>query len=190
MNKIIQGADWPSRLAFCFFWNIKSLYFTHSLSYWFVLSLALIRCYSLSFIAIRCTCLPLVVTRCFTHCHSSYTRCHWLPLFVIPRTTCCQSLSLVVIHKRSLFHIFLLVTSFIIKNKKQKKKNTYLSFKVITNSKLNSSIVFSLAIFWGRGPTRWAPRVEEHKHPVTWINLWLMKLKSINFDWIVNNLIV
>ena len=143
----------------------------HKITVFYSLSFVLVRfitrSHSLLLIVIYCHSLHLLITRCFTHCHSSYTRCHWLPLFVIPRTTCCQSLSLVVIHKRSLFHIFLLVTSFIIKNKKQKKKNTYLSFKVITNSKLNSSIVFSLAIFWGRGPTRWAPRVEEHKHPVT-----------------------
>ena len=50
LNKIIQEADWPSRLAFCFFWNIKSLYFTYSRSYPFVLS--------------------LVVTCCTTLCHS------------------------------------------------------------------------------------------------------------------------
>ena len=31
---------------------------------------------------------------------------------------------------------------------------------MITTSKLNSSIVFSLAIFWGRGPTRCGPRSE------------------------------
>ena len=50
---------------------------------------------------------------------------------------------------------------------------------MIITSKLNSSIVFSLAIFWDRGPTEWKaegrgsraddksrrPRVEEHKHP-------------------------
>ena len=47
LNKIIQEADWPSRLAFCFFWNIKSLYFTYSHPYSLVLSLAVIRCYLL-----------------------------------------------------------------------------------------------------------------------------------------------
>ena len=40
---------------------------------------------------------------------------------------------------------------------------------MITTSKLDSSIVFSLAIFQGRGPRvedkDRGPRVEEHKHP-------------------------
>ena len=31
---------------------------------------------------------------------------------------------------------------------------------MITTSKLKSSIVFSLAIFWGRGPTRWGLKAE------------------------------
>ena len=87
LNKIIQEADWPSRLAFCFFWNIKSLYFTYSHSYSFVLSLAVIRCYSLSFFVTRCHLLSFVVTCCTTSCHSlslvvslvvirCATRCH------------------------------------------------------------------------------------------------------------------
>ena len=45
LNKIIQEPDWPSRLSFCFFWNIKSLYFTYSYSYSFDLSLPVIHCH-------------------------------------------------------------------------------------------------------------------------------------------------
>ena len=37
LNKIIQEADWPSGLASCFSWNIKSLYFTYSHPYSFIL---------------------------------------------------------------------------------------------------------------------------------------------------------
>ena len=104
LNKIIQEADWPSRLAFCFFWNIKSLYFTYSHSYSFVLSLATIHCHSLSFFVTRCHSLslavPLVVTRWITRCHSLY---HSMSL-VVSR---CHSMSLDVLFffcKRSLFH--------------------------------------------------------------------------------------
>ena len=89
LNKIIQEADWPSRLAFCFFWNIKSLYFTYSHSYSFALSLAVIRCHSLSFLVTHCHChllyhsLPLVVSLVVIHSlyHSMsflVTRCHSL----------------------------------------------------------------------------------------------------------------
>ena len=138
LNKIIQEADWPSRLAFCFFWNIKSLYFTYSHSHSFVLSLAVIRCYSLSFFVTRCHLLSFVVTCCTTCCHSLYhslslvipldvIRCYSLT-FVVPRVVIrCHSLSFDVtrcttrlsFYKRSLFYIFLLFTSFIIKTKQK-----------------------------------------------------------------------
>ena len=126
LNKIIQEAGWPSRLAFCFSWIVKSLCFTYFHSHWFVLSLAVLCCHWLSFFVTRCHSLslaaPLVVTRCTTRCHS-------LSLVVIRCTTCFHSLSLVVIRchwmyhssvffKRSLFHKVLLFTSFIIKTKK------------------------------------------------------------------------
>ena len=73
-NKIIQKVGWPSRLAFCFFWNIKSLNFTYSHSHLFVLSLTVIFCHSLSFfvtlVVIRFHLLyhslSLIVTRCIT----------------------------------------------------------------------------------------------------------------------------
>ena len=81
LNKIIPEADWPSKLVFCFFWNIKSLNFTYSHSYSFVLSLA--------------------VTCCTTRCYSlSLT----VSLVVIRCTTCCHSLSLVVIRCHSMYH--------------------------------------------------------------------------------------
>ena len=92
LNKIIPKADWSSRMAFRFFWNIKSLDFTYSYLYSFVFSLAvtccttccqslyhslssvvpldLIRCHSLSFVVplfvIRCHSLSFDVTRCTT----------------------------------------------------------------------------------------------------------------------------
>ena len=94
LNKIIQEADWPSRLAFCFFWNIKSLYFTYSHSYSFVLSLAVIRCHSLSFFVTRCHSLPFVVTRCLTRCLTRYHSLYYPMPFVVTR---CHSLALVVI---------------------------------------------------------------------------------------------
>ena len=69
-----------TRLVFCFFQNIKLLYFTYSHSYLFVLSLLVIRCHSLSFFVIRCHWLspvhslyhssPLVVIRCTNRSHS------------------------------------------------------------------------------------------------------------------------
>ena len=138
LNKIIQEADWPSRLVFCFFWNIKSLYFTYSHSYSFALSLAVIRCHSLSFfviVVIRCHSLSLavppvviveslIVIRCATQCHS----CHSLPCVVPLVVIRCHSLSFDVtrfttrlsFYKRSLFHTFSLFTSFIIKTKTKK----------------------------------------------------------------------
>ena len=139
LNKIIQESDWPSRLAFCFFWNIKSLYFTYSHSYSFVLSLAVIRCHSLSFFITRCHLLSFVVTCCNTSCHSLYhsysfavpldvIHCHSLS-FVVPLVVIrCHSLSFDVtrcttrlsFYKRSLFYNFLLFTSFIIKTKTKK----------------------------------------------------------------------
>ena len=136
LNKIIQEADWPFRLAFCFSWNIKSLYFTYSHSYSFVLWLAVIRCHPWSFFLTRCHSLslaiPLVVTRCIIRCHLLYHSIPLVvPLLVICCTTRCHSLSLVVFdvtrcttrlsfYKRSLFYNFLLFTSFIIKAKTKK----------------------------------------------------------------------
>ena len=112
LNKIIQEADWPSRLAFCFFWNIKSLYFTYSHSYSFVLSLAVmsfavthchflllvvIRCHSLSFFATYCTTrchsFSLVVILCTARCHSLYRSLSFVVPLVVIR---CHSLSFVV----------------------------------------------------------------------------------------------
>ena len=125
LNKIIQEADWPSRLSFCFFWNIKSLYFTYSHSYSFVWSLAVIRCYSLLFFVTRCHLLPFIVTCCTTGCHSFYPSLSFVvPLDVIR----CHSLSFNVtrcttrlyFYKQSLFYIFLLFTSFIVKTKTKK----------------------------------------------------------------------
>ena len=85
LNKIIQEADWPSRLAFCFSRNIKSPYFTYSHSYSFVLSLTVIHWHSLSFFVTRCHSLSFVVSCCTTRCHSfsfvvplDVTRCHSL----------------------------------------------------------------------------------------------------------------
>ena len=99
--KIIQEVDWPSRLAFCFFWNKKSLYFTFSHSYSFVFSLAVIRYHSLLFFASRCHSLlaavPLVVTRCHSLYHSMsfvVTRCHLLYHMFSFVVTCCHWMSL------------------------------------------------------------------------------------------------
>ena len=137
LNKIIQEVDWSSRLAFCFSWNIKSLYFTYSHSYSFVLSLAVIRCYSLSFFVTRCHLLSFVVTCCTTSCHSlslvvslvvirCATRCHSLYHLLSFVATPCHSMSLDVIthpsfYKGSLFYNFLLFTSFIFKTKTKQK---------------------------------------------------------------------
>ena len=105
LNKIIQEADWPSRLAFCFFWNIKSLYFTYSHSYSFVLSLAVIRCHSLSFFVIRCYSLSLAVPLVVIYCYSLYHSFSFVVLLAVVRcTTCCHSLSLVVIRCHSMYH--------------------------------------------------------------------------------------
>ena len=90
LNKIVQEADWPSRLAFCFSWNIKSLYFTYSHSYSFVLSLPVIRCHSLSFFVTCCNLLSFVVSCCTTRCHSLN---HSLPFVVPLDVTRCLSLS-------------------------------------------------------------------------------------------------
>ena len=83
LNKIVQKPDWP----FISFWNIKSLHFTYCYLFWFVLSLAVIRCHSLPFFVTRCHSLavPLVVTRC-----------HSLSLVVIRCHSLCHSVSLVV----------------------------------------------------------------------------------------------
>ena len=93
LNEIIQEADWPSRLAFCFFWNIKSLYFTYSQSYSFVLWLTVIRCHSLSVFVTRCHSLSFVVTCYTTHCHSLYHSLSFVvPLDTTRCTTPCHSL--------------------------------------------------------------------------------------------------
>ena len=124
LNKSIQEADWPSRLAFCVIWTIKSLYFTYSHSYSFVLWITVICCYSLSFlllVVIRCHSLslaiPLAVTRCIIRCHLLYHSIPLVvPLLVTRCNTRCHSLSLVVtrcttrlsFYKRSLFYNFFL----------------------------------------------------------------------------------
>ena len=138
LNKIIEEADWPSRLAFCFFWNIKSLYFTYTHSYSFVLALGVIRCHPLSFFTIRCHSLSLavllVVTRWITRCHSLYhsialvvTRCNLLYHLLSFVVTRCNSMSLDVplvclCTNDHYFISFLLFTPFIVKTKT--KKNT------------------------------------------------------------------
>ena len=139
----------------------------------FVLIRSITRCHSLSFIVIFYYSLSFVVIRCLLLYHSlslvfirCTTRCHSLS-FVVPLVViwCSARLS----YKRSLFHQFLLFTSFIIK-----------SFKVMTASKLNSSIYLVLQYFGaegrrngtesreaeGRGPRiRGRPRFEEHNYP-------------------------
>ena len=80
-------------MAFCFFWNIKSLHFTDSHFYSFVLSLAVIHCNSSSFFVTRRHSLSLVATCCTTRCHSfSFV----VPLLVIRCISFYQSLSFVV----------------------------------------------------------------------------------------------
>ena len=100
------------------FWNIKSLYFTYSHSYSFVLSLAVIRCHSLLFSVTHCHLLSLVslaIIRCHFLYHSLslvvtlyITRCHSLsfvvPLVVIRCHFLYHSLSFVVTRFHSLFH--------------------------------------------------------------------------------------
>ena len=68
LNKIIQEADWPSRFVFCFFWNIKPLYFIYSYSYSFVVTHCTTRCYSLSLVV--SLVVSLIFIRCTTRCHS------------------------------------------------------------------------------------------------------------------------
>ena len=151
------------------------------------------RCHSLSLIVTFCYSMSFLVT-CFT------TRCHLLyhPLsFVVPLdTTLCTtpchllyySLSFdatrcttrLSFYKWSLFYNFLLFTSFIIKTKT--KKILIYSLKVIATSKLNSCIVFSLEIFWGRGQTRWGSKVEEHKHPILLILSWRWLLEIVSWN--------
>ena len=92
LNRIIQEADWPSRLAFCLIWSIKSLYFTYSHSYSFVLWLAVIHCQSLSFFLTRCHSLSFVVTCYTTRCHSLYHSLSFVvPLDATRCTTPCHS---------------------------------------------------------------------------------------------------
>ena len=102
-------------MAFCFFWNIKSLYLTYFHSYPFILSLTVINCHfllfvvicwhSLSLVVIRChflyRSLLLVVTQCTTRCHSLLfvvplvvTRCYSLYHSLSFIFTRCHSLSL------------------------------------------------------------------------------------------------
>ena len=121
LNKIIQEVDCPSRLAFCFFWNIKSLYFTYYHSHSFVLSLAVVFCHSLSFFVISCHSLSFAVSCCTTRCHRWITRCHSLchsmslvPLIAMRRTTCCHSLTLVVIRCHSIYHSSVFLQTIII----------------------------------------------------------------------------
>ena len=94
-------------MAFCFFWNITSLYFTFSLLFiCFIirchsLSLIVIFCYLLSIFVTRCHSLLSVATCCTTCCHSLYQS---LSLVVIDCTTRCHLLSVVVIRCHSLYH--------------------------------------------------------------------------------------
>ena len=85
-------------LTFFSIWNLKSLYFTYSHSSSFVLSLAVIRCHSLSFFVIRChsflfRChylyhsLSLVVPLVLTHCHSLYHLLSFVAPLVVTRYT-------------------------------------------------------------------------------------------------------
>ena len=73
LNKIIQEPDW----LFVSFWNIKSRYFSYPHLFSFVLSLAVIRCHSLSFFGTRCHSLSLVAIR-------SHLLYHSLSFAVIP----------------------------------------------------------------------------------------------------------
>ena len=86
MKKTLQEPHW----SFVSFWNLKSLYFTCSHLFSFVVPLDIICCRSLSFVATRYLSLSLAVTRC--HLLSLV-----LPLIVI----CCHSFSLSVIHCHS-----------------------------------------------------------------------------------------
>ena len=104
LNKIIQEADWPSRFVFCFFWNIKPLYFIYSYSYSFVVTHCTTRCYLLSLIVIRCT-----------------TRCHSLSLVVTRfHSMSVDGLLVCLFIDHHYFIFFLFFTSFIIKTKTKK----------------------------------------------------------------------
>ena len=149
LNKIIQEADWPPDWPF----QIGLLFLLkHKITLLYLLSFVFIRFItrypSLLFIVIFCYSLSFVVSCCTTRCHSlnhslsfvvslDVTRCHSLS-FVVPLVViCCHSFSFHVtrcttrlsFYKRSLFHIFLLFTSFIIKTKTKKYKNK--KFKVL-----------------------------------------------------------
>ena len=105
LNEIIQKAAWPSRLAFSFFWNIKSFYFTYSHSYLFVLSLAVTHCHSLSFFVTRPHSLSFVVTSCTTRFHSLYHSLSFVvPLDVIRCHSLYHSFSIVVIRCHWMYH--------------------------------------------------------------------------------------
>ena len=112
LNRIIQEADWPSRLAFCLIWNINhsilltlirihsfydSLSFTVSHCHFFLL--VVIPCHSLSLAT------PLAVTGCIIRCHLLYHSMPLVvPLLVIRFTTRCHLLSLVFIRCHSMYH--------------------------------------------------------------------------------------
>ena len=94
LNEIVQEPDCLS----VSFWNIKLLYFTYSHSYSIVLSIAVIRCHSMSFFVTRSHSLsivvPLVVNRFTTRCHSLsfvVTRCHLLYHSLSLVVTCCTT---------------------------------------------------------------------------------------------------
>ena len=92
LSKIYSG----TRLAFCFIVKYIITVFTYSHSFSFVLSIAVMRCHSLSFSITRCGSfhsLSLVVTRCHSLYHSLL---FVVPLVNIRCTTRCHSLSLVV----------------------------------------------------------------------------------------------
>ena len=108
LNKIIQEVDWPSRLAFCFFWNIKSLYFAYSHSHSFVLSLAVTHCHFLLLVVFCCHSLSLAVPLVVTRCDSLY---HSLSFTVPLNVTRCHLLSFNVTRCHSLYHLLSFVVT-------------------------------------------------------------------------------
>ena len=108
LNTIIQEADWPSRLAFCFFWNIKSLYFAYSHSHSFVLSLAVTHCHFLLLVVFCCHSLSLAVPLVVTRCDSLY---HSLSFTVPLNVTRCHLLSFNVTRCHSLYHLLSFVVT-------------------------------------------------------------------------------
>ena len=108
LNTIIQEADWPSRLAFCFFWKIKSLYFAYSHSHSFVLSLAVTHCHFLLLVVFCCHSLSLAVPLVVTRCDSLY---HSLSFTVPLNVTRCHLLSFNVTRCHSLYHLLSFVVT-------------------------------------------------------------------------------